>query len=677
MPRPSRALIVLRAIARGRVLWCAAVAALALTAPGWLPRAGDIKGPALWGVMLLVSFAGWGAWLARRLMRGVDLDLALRAAWGMALTLAVGGLLALVGLARRPVLIVWTAGGLVLAASAAVQRVGDRARRARELTREAGWYTLLAAALGGVTLFLALGGVAHSFPNPSDDWPAYLPLVHKLLQTGTLIEPFSVRRMAAYGGQTLLQAFALIVARDTQIQLFDGGICLVLAVGLIFGAARATRGSSWTVLLLAACVPLMLPDNRANSASEVSGVVGFLALWRTIAVVDQSGRRDRGAAWLIGLCAAAVATLRQNYLPAVACVLLALLSPVEGDDGQVVSPAERRRFFGAVALAGAACLAPWALLALRSGHTFLFPFVHGNYDPMRGGIAVPTPWYERLKFCFGHALHGEPVNVMPLVLIGLPAAAVGAGRRAALGLWVGTMLAFALLAWSLPGSDSYTIARYDLGYAVALVMAAGLAAAGPSAAGPAGDGGRRLPGLALVVVALALQIHDHHGPLLKTLNGTLDRLRSVDGSPPAVTALGEVERRMQAAVPAGARLLVMIERPYMLDFTRNRVDILDQPGAASPAPGIPLAEGPDATASYLQAQGIRYFAFARPDRAQTPLYSRSHWRDMASSSSELWRVTAHVYLDTFQVVDRLAQTRRVLYDDGRLVVVDLDQRISG
>jgi hypothetical protein len=665
MPRRSPAAALFRAVARPRLVWAAAVVGLAVAAPGWLARTGEIRGAALWGAILLTSFAGWGTWLANRLVTALDVDLPLRAAWGMALTIAAGGLLALVGLARRPLLIVWTAGGLALAADAAVHRVAERGRRTWALLREAGWQAALAIALGAVTLFLALGAVGHSFPNPSDDWPAYLPLVHKLLQTGTLIEPFSVRRLAAYGGQTLLQAFALVVARDTQIQLLDGGICLVLAVGLVFGVVRATRHMSWTVLLLVACVPLMLPDNRANSASEISGVVGFLALWRTIALFDQAGRRDRGAALLIALAAAAVATLRQNYLPAVGCVLLALLLPAEGG---AVSARERRRFLGVVALGTLVCLAPWALLALRSGHTFLFPIVHGNYDPLRGGISLPAPWHERLKFCFADALHNEPVNVMPLVLIGLPAAAAGAGRRAALGLWAGTMLAFGLLAWSLPESDTYTIARYDLAYAVALVMVAGLAAA---AAPDETQRARRAPALALLVVALAAQIHGNHGALLKSLNGALDRLRSIDPSPANVTAKSDVELRMQAAVPPGARLLVLIERPFLLDFRRNPIDLLDEPGAASPAPGIPLARGADATAAYLLANGIRYFAFTRPDRSLIALYSRSHWQQMASSTAELWRVSAHVYLDTFRMLDDLTRTRRLIYDDGRLVVVDL------
>jgi len=639
----------------------ALVFGLTVAAPAPLSRTGLTAGAALWSVLLLLSFAGWGDAAARWLAPGRDVDWPLRAAWGLAVTLAAGGLLALLGLARRPVLIVWTAGGLAWAASAAL-RGGGHLRQV--LPRRFSWNGLLAAGLGLVTLFVALGAAGEGFPNPSDDWPAYLPFVHKLLQTGTVIEPFSVRRMASYGGQTLLQAFLLIVARDTQIQLFDGGICLILLVGLIFGLARIARGASRTILLLAACVPLMLPDNRANSAGEISVVAGFVAVWRTMALLDDGRPLERPAAWLIGLVTAGVATLRQNELPVVGCVLLSLL--VAGGSGGDW-PA-RRRTMGRAALAFAVCLAPWALQALRSNHTFLFPFWHGNYDPTHAGISRPASWDEHLKVIFADALHGEPVHTMPLILIAVPAAAVGAGRRAALGLWLGTMGAFALLAWSLPDSDTYTIARYDLGYAVALVIVAGLAAA--SSADELPLSGKRAAALGLVVIALALQLHANQGALLKTLNQSLDRIGAIDRSINAVLGGREVERRLQAAVPPGERMLVLIERPYLLDFARNPIQLLDQPGASSPAPGIPLMDGSEATASYLLARGTRYFAFTRPDRSVIPLYSRSHWQGMRSGAP-IWQAATVIYLATFDVVDHLAQSRRRLYDDGRLVVVDL------
>jgi hypothetical protein len=534
---------------------------------------------------------------------------------------------------------------------------------------------LPAAVIGCATAFVFLGAAGHTFPNPSDDWPAYLPFVHKLLQTGTLLDPFSVRRMAAYGGQTLLQALTLVVARDTQIQIFDGGICLVLTVGLILGFAREARNVSWALLLLTALAVLMLPDGRANSASEMSGVAGFVAVWRTLTLIDRRRMRGGRAALLAALPLAAVATLRQNFILPLAAVAVALTLGARRDGGAPVHDVEDRsarlRFFRQVALATLACLLPWAALALRSNRTFLFPLLHGNYHPESGGITYPATWDVRFKVLVGAAFADEPIHPFPLLLLALPAVAGGANRRVSLGLWLGTAVGFVVLTWSLPGCDSYTIARYVFSTVVALTVVAGLAASEEGATPPSRQS---FAATALVATALALQIYGTHSAAVKSIGAALDRLRSVDQSPAAVVAAPEAERRMQAAVPRGAPVLVMIDRPYLLDFARNPIVLLDQPGAASPAPGIPLTAGPDAVARYLGAQGLRYVAFVRAERAQSPLYSRAQWLGMANGAP-LWKATAPFFLAAFDDLGRLAQTRHRLYDDGILVVLDLE--VSG
>jgi FtsH-binding integral membrane protein len=660
-------------------------AALPLVALAAFRPSHQIRATAAWGALILISFAGWGDLAKRNLAPRADVDWGLRAAWGLAVTVAVGGLFCFLGLARAPVLVAWICGGVALFAQAllfgrrppgaSAVGSGDSLPRATPL----GWESVLAAGVVCATAFIYLSAAGHTFPNPSDDWPAYLPLVRKLLQTGTLVEPFSVRRMAAYGGQTLLQALTLVVAEDTQIQNFDGGICLVLTIGLIFGFAREARNVSWTLLLLTAVSVLMLPDGRANSASEMSGVVGFVALWRTATLVERRRLRGLGPALLVALPAAAVATLRQNYLLTVAIALGALVLRGDGaraSDGardrtgeQAQPAADRRRFFRQVALLTGACLLPWALLAVWSNHTFLFPIVHGNFHPESGGISVPTTWDLRLRAFFSAMFHDEPIHPLPLVLIALPAVAAGANRRASLGLWLGTMVGFAYLCWSLPNSDNYTIARYVFAYVVGLVIVAGLAAA-EGADGAAARSGRGLTAVGLVATALALQIYGTHAAAVKSLNTALDRIRA-DASPSAVTATPQLEQRMQAAVPPGAPLLVMIDRPYLLDFARNPIEILDEPGAASPAPGIPLTEGAEKVALYLRAQGIRYVGFVRPDKAVSPIYSRAQWLGMLNGSAPLWHATAPFNLAAFDVVGQFAQRHRRLYDDGRLVLVDL------
>ncbi|HLK93297.1 MAG TPA: hypothetical protein VKZ18_25625 [Polyangia bacterium] len=627
----------------------------------------EIRAAAAWGLVVVLAFAGWGDLVRRLLAPAAEVDWGLRAAWGLAATVVLGGLFCLLGLARWPVLVAWTCGGVALLAQALVpRRRGAPGGAAAGPATPAGWELLPVVGVACLTAFVYLGSAGHTFPNPSDDWPAYLSFVQKLLQTGGMIEPFSVRRMAAYGGQTLLQALTSVVAGETQIQLFDGGVCLVLTVGLVVGFAREARSVIWMLLTLTALAVLMLPDGRANSASEMSGVVGFVATWRTATFVDRRDLRGWRGAMLAALPLAAVATLRQNYLVPVVVMLFTWAArggrPDERWD-------DRLRFFWQVAAATGACLLPWAVLALRSNGTFLFPLFHGNFHPDAGGISVPTPWHERLKGCFSAVFYETPIHPTLLLVLALPAAAAGANRRASIGLWLGAILGFGFLCWKLPDSDNYTLARYAFAGVVALIVVAGLAAAESTSS--EGLTKRGVTAAGLVATALALQVYGTHDAALKSLNGALDRLRHVDTSPDAVTAHPELEQKMQAAVPPGAPLLVMIDRPFLLDFARNPIEILDQPGGASPPPGIPFVQGSEAVAGYLRARGFRYFGFVRPEKAVTPPYSRQQWVNYQSGGPPLWKATAPYMLAAFDVVGQLAQHQHRVYDDGTLVVVDL------
>ena len=129
--------------------------------------------------------------------------------------------------------------------------------------------------------------------------------------------------------------------------------------------------------------------------------------------------------------------------------------------------------------------------------------------------------------------------------------------------------------------------------------------------------------------------------------------------------------KMQAAVPRGSPLLVMIERPYLLDFARNPIALIDLPGAASPRRALPLLDGGEKIARYLVAEGFRYFAFVSPDHPETDLYRRSHWKQALGDARASSSGAARLYLATFDATDYFVRTRRRLYDDGHFVVVDL------
>ena len=78
--------------------------------------------------------------------------------------------------------------------------------RRREAAGQRRCRTGIAAATFGVLALAAIWQTGNSLGifrwNPCDDFAAYLPLLHRLGETGGLIEPFSIRRIAGLGGAT-------------------------------------------------------------------------------------------------------------------------------------------------------------------------------------------------------------------------------------------------------------------------------------------------------------------------------------------------------------------------------------------------------------------------------------------------------------------------------------------
>jgi hypothetical protein len=555
------------------------------------------------------------------------------------------------------VLLAWTAGGLVLAA------VDLRARRSQTVRRWSGVWLIAAAIIPAGILYA--GAASPNLPNPSDDWLAYLPFVKMIQQTGTFLDPFNVRRMGALGGQSYLQSFVQLVASDDRLGLFDQGVCQLLVIGLIVGAVREAERVAAVVLLVMLAFLLTLPEIRINSASEMSGVVGFLALYRTLVFVGRRGLSGMRAAALVALPAAAACTLRQNYQLVVGC-LLAGLAIERGASGR-----ERLRTLARTGAVLLALLLPWSILAFRSNHTFLFPLMAGNYDPNYAAITGPTTADARLQSLWSAALHHEPIRTLPILLLAAPVLARGAHRAALSGFWLGTIAGFVMLALSLPDAGNFTIARYNFGFVVAFALAAGHAASEAVLS-------RRtmvpLLGVSVVVFALAAQVQRSGPVVTRNYAGAIGRLTAMPPTTSPLALRADEFRRMQAAVPPRERLFVMIERPYHLDYARNPVLHLDLPGAASPRPGLPLTAGGEAAAEYLLSQGLRYLAFTRPDSAETDIYRRAHWRKQLTGRWPIWRNTAPFFLHAFDIVDELAASRRKLHDDGKLVVVDLATR---
>jgi hypothetical protein len=657
----------------------ALAAPLTLVLPAYL----RIERGALWGFVLLVAMAGWGGLVERVALGARQADVGLRLAWGAAALIATGGALCLVSAARAPVLVVLVLGGVLVSLVGMVR--DRRGSGARAIAWFRAWPTpvLLAfaalAVLGGIQY---LAGASGQFLNANDDQAAYMVFMRKILATGTLLDPFSMRRITAYGGQTLMQAFTTVgAAAPKQVSLFDQGISLAIVLALMLGAfADKPSRLNRALVIVPLVFMLTLPNIRLNTASEVSGIVFFFALFRT-AVEKRFRERPLGGAALLGLLGAAACSLRHSYFVPVAVFMAVLYLPTAIAAARAVG-AERKHLIVAVARAAGLLvlfLLPWAALSWRSSRTFLFPLVGGNYRPEYVGFTTHSTMIKWAHQLWLNICHCHPVTTVPYFLIAGLLIPWRRTRGALPALLWASFIGFFSVVSSLPLATRWDITRYYYGFTVAAVLATIVTALG---ADWRRRDGRAVKALAMpamiVLIAAALELKDSQGSGNGNLYSIYDQgMNAISAAAARTSTLDDASepyRTLQGRIPTGAPMLVMLDDPFLLDFGRNRIDLVDLPGAASPAPGMPLDDD-EKLASYLLAHGYRYLAFVRPSASKS-LYRRDHWQRQLNDmkTEEIWRQSAPFYLSTFDRFESLARSRAVLFDDAGMVALDLAAR---
>jgi hypothetical protein len=133
--------------------------------------------------------------------------------------------------------------------------------------------------------------------------------------------------------------------------------------------------------------------------------------------------------------------------------------------------------------------------------------------------------------------------------------------------------------------------------------------------------------------------------------------------------------KMQEAVPEGAVLLTRLRYPFVLDFTKQTILIANYPGGSSPPPGMPFLQGGEPLARYLCDQSVRYVAYSYRKEAN---FSKKAFEHRLAPEALPWnRAQAKHALDFQANLAELGDTRRRIFDDGDVFVLDLAVSPSG
>jgi hypothetical protein len=126
---------------------------------------------------------------------------------------------------------------------------------------------------------------------------------------------------------------------------------------------------------------------------------------------------------------------------------------------------------------------------------------------------------------------------------------------------------------------------------------------------------------------------------------------------------------MQRTIPTDQATLATVGYSFLLDFRSHNISIADYPGAASLPPGWPSRQTSEALANYLLAHHLRYLVYNYAYFAG--FYQESSHVITDASRTQWIHSQAKIALGSHQQYAELARTRRRLYDDGNMYVLDL------
>ena len=629
----------------------------------------------LWSLVIFASFWGYGEALRRALKRPEfeDLGWGLTAAWGMAVTLAIGGFLMMFSLAKAPMLT-----GVVLlgAALAAYHAFGkkllsdpsDSKKGKKSKPADAGneasvsapgwkfhasdWVLWLMVAIA----FLCSIAWPHQV-DPNDDLICYLMLPERILQTGSLMEPFSLRRMGTLGGHSLLQGLTMIVGNERAGHVADSG----------WGMLSKTTPSMWWLRFLVLFLAVFLPVPRINTMSSLTGTALLAALFVTLDRWNDAKKTDWRSLLPIGLLVAGAASLRPIYLlPAAGIVgLFGMLMLVESFGNKSRSKIGIPFLLGTGILT-VAFLASYMVVLWLSNGTI-------HYPPFKGFINLP---FELVGSKEGALVDGPNAAAFlfsqeMLVIFACFLLAFAVSNR---WLAASIILVTVFCSWLIAQKFGVTVYSEIYRYTFPGAVAAGffILAKAISLRNENEHCVSSLPSLiAVPLVAIFLvnapQAGREWGLRAKTLpeefvlpETILDR------------NLGLAYRLLQDKVPAGKSILAVVDAPYLLNYSRNPIYNVDAIGGASPWGGMPFFRGPEALKNYLVNNGVDYILSVEFEKALL-LYTRKHWLEHQRPEwffKEVWGKHALDFMDN---VDKLADWGQVLGTEGNVRLIKLSQ----
>lgn len=664
-----------------------------------------------YGLLLLCSWIGWG-FIVSKSMRVSRPDLGFLVGLGLASLIILGGVMNYLAVVSRPLLWVVLVAGL-LAFCLYLKEVKLRLPKPNILSG------IVTVVLMIIVLINYAAAVSPGTYNRHDDYQGYFVFVEKMIQTGHIgNDPYSERRIiSSLGGQAFLDGFVLSVGQPGNLGLLDRGVAYLAFLIVVLSLAILMALPSRLVFLLMVAAALA-PVTIVNITAVYTAMVLLLFFLRLID--DEAlpaGRRDV----LVAIIAASLVALKNSLIvPAALFATVYIIVLIrKGKNGR-----HSARRISTMLIVGGAMILPWMLTMLASSGTLFYPLLgKGYHGSVYGDFLTPTLGYDFKAWLrdLVSLVRNQPIyflaaiQVLMLGLIKKSREAIGPSGLMVVGATCTGVILMAALSGGV-GIERYASpliiptvifvvvkilsslrddredSQYEIRqehvmaillgilvtdifpgfvrlypHAIVLVLILWLAQRRWQ-----WRGGPMEKGLVLMVTfgIIGGLIWSGLHQITMTWRNSLGEL-SFGWRGQRIDSIAELQEyaAMQASVPAGTTLLVRLSRNYLLDFSRNQVYIADYPGGSSLPPGLPFRRGPESLASYLLDRGIRYIAYSYAEEAN---FTMATYGDRLTLNTNPWvRTEAEHAFDYQDNLKTLGLSRKILYDDGKIFVLDL------
>jgi hypothetical protein len=437
--------------------------------------------------------------------------------------------------------------------------------------------------------------------DPNDDWVAYLAFPEKILQTGTLLEPFSQRRITSLCGHSILLAQIMIVAEPESAHLLDRGLGAILLFGILVEATQKTAPSWQWLRALFILAAVTVSDPRINTSSTVLGVCLMFAFLFALERSLTSNQKGWNSWILPSLFLAGASSLRFTYALAGggAVILFFTLKSLR---------TSRQEFFSSIAsiftigLITLAFMAPLMIVSWQSSGTPIYPPFSGNghteFFYCSSGKGFLSDAFTALQMMC--------IPMMSVMLLAFPILIFLSGNNRLMSIaismpslllvfLVGVNGSAAVVTWTM---DFYRISFPIAALAYFWILCKMLINCQQNV---------RISSQAITFLAVASFLAVHYASATEELKAKLTVFQNLDKTFKfQASNLKPYYDQLQNAIPKGEKIFAIVDAPYLLDYKRNEISNVDNIAVASPSPGMPFKQGPEALKKYLSDLGFKY-----------------------------------------------------------------------